>query len=223
MRAGGAFLGSRTDIVVYVWYIEGANSRIIVDAGYDETAGIGGWRVSSLDDGLVKVGLRPEDVDIVIFTHLHPDHMYLANRFTNAKLIVQSAELEDALKEHPMLNLVKALNFDAIAGDQQIDDNVSVLLTPGHSSGGQSVMVETAVGKVVITAFCCTMDHFDPAITPPPLFTDRDQLIDSMRRVAEIADVLVPIHDHSFVDIKAIDVDLGGSDAMLWGRLKRGL
>ena len=77
MGFAGALLGSSTDLVVYVWYIEGANSRILVDAGMDEAAGIamGGWVVSSLDDGLTRVGLTPEDVDIVIFTHLHPDHV----------------------------------------------------------------------------------------------------------------------------------------------------
>jgi steroid delta-isomerase-like uncharacterized protein len=79
-----------------------------------------------------------------------------------------------------------------------------VLLTPGHTPGGQSVLVETAAGKVVITGFCTTMEHFEPTITPPPLFTDRDQLIESMQRVAERADILIPLHDHSFADIDAI-------------------
>jgi glyoxylase-like metal-dependent hydrolase (beta-lactamase superfamily II) len=76
----------------------------------DEAAGIamGGWVVSSLDDGLARVGLSPEDVDIVIFTHLHPDHVGYAKRFTNARLIVQSAELEATLNEgNPSFDLVK--------------------------------------------------------------------------------------------------------------------
>jgi len=207
MAAGGAFLGSSTDLVVYAWYIEGANSRIIVDAGWDETAGIemGGWKIASLDDGLARVGLRPEDVDIVIFTHLHPDHVAYAKRFTNARLIVQSAELEAALTEgHPSFDLVKDLDFETISGDQQIDDNVHVLLTPGHTPGGQSVLVETAAGKVVITGFCVTMEHFEPTFTPPLRTKDPDGLIKSMQRVVEIADILVPIHDHSFADIDAI-------------------
>ena len=51
MRFGGSSLGSSTDLAVYVWYIEGANNRIIVDAGMDETAGWGGSKLSSLDDG----------------------------------------------------------------------------------------------------------------------------------------------------------------------------
>jgi len=214
---GGAFLGSSTDLVAYIWYIEGANSRIIVDAGFDETAGIemGGWKISSLDDGLARVGLRPEDVDIVIFTHLHPDHVGYAKRFTNASLIVQSAELEGALKEgHPSFDLVKALDFDTISGDQQIDDNVRVLLTPGHTPGGQSVLVETAAGKVVITGFCTTMEHFEPTITPPPRTQDPDGLIESMQRVAEIADILVPLHDHSFADIDAIPTELEANKAI---------
>jgi steroid delta-isomerase-like uncharacterized protein len=220
MRFPGAFLESNTDLVAYVWYIEGANSRILVDAGCEETAAIwvemGGWVVSSLDDGLARVGLTPEDVDIVIFTHLHPDHVGHANRFTNARLIVQSAELESALnEEHLSFNLVKDLDFETISGDQQIDDNVQVLLTPGHTPGGQSVLVETAAGKAVITGFCCSMEHLEPTITPPPLFTDRDQLIESMQRVAEIADILIPLHDYSFADIDAIPTEQEANKAIV--------
>ena len=209
MRFGGAFLGSSTDLVAYVWYIEGANSRIIVDAGMVETAGIqmGGWVLSSLDDGLARVGLRPEDVDTVIFTHLHPDHVGYANRFTNARLIVQNTELEAYTEGHPYFDLIKDLDFETISGDQQIDDNVQVLLTPGHTPGGQSVLVETAAGKAVITGYCCTMEHFEPTFTPPPRTEDPDGLIESMQRVAEIADILVPLHDHRFADIDAIPTE----------------
>jgi N-acyl homoserine lactone hydrolase len=220
MRFGGSSLGSSTDLAVYVWYIEGTNNRIIVDAGMDETAGWGGSKLSSLDDGLAKVGLKPEDVDMVIFTHLHTDHTHLVKRYTNAKLIVQSTELDHA---------PQALDFETVSGDQQIDDNVRVLLTPGHTPGGQSVLVETAAGKAIITGFCCTMEHFGPVITPPPILTNRDQLMDSMRRVKETADILVPIHDYSFADVEAIPaesataLDYRGASATLWGRLKGGL
>ena len=217
MRFGGAFLGSSTDLVAYVWYIEGANSRIIVDAGMVETAGIqmGGWVLSSLDDGLARVGLRPEDVDTVIFTHLHPDHVGYANRFTNARLIVQNTELEAYTEGHPYFDLIKDLDFETISGDQQIDDNVQVLLTPGHTPGGQSVLVETAAGKAVITGFCTTMEHFEPTFTPPPRTADPDGLIKSMQRVTEIADILVPLHDHSFVDIDVIPTELEANKALV--------
>jgi steroid delta-isomerase-like uncharacterized protein len=218
IRVGGAFLGSSTDLVVYVWYIEGANSRIIVDAGMDEAAGIamGGWVVSSLDDGLARVGLSPEDVDIVIFTHLHPDHVGYAKRFTNARLIVQSAELEATLNEgNPSFDLVKELDFETISGDQQIDDNVQVMLTPGHSPGGQSVLFETTAGTVVITGFCTTMEHFEPTITAPPRTADPDGLIKSMQRVAEIADIIVPLHDYSFADIDAIPTEQEANKALV--------
>jgi steroid delta-isomerase-like uncharacterized protein len=50
------------------------------------------------------------------------------------------------------------------------------------------------------------MEHFEPTFTPPPRTADPDQLLESMQRVAEIADILIPLHDYSFADIDVIPV-----------------
>jgi len=201
----------------YVWYIEGAKPNILVDAG--ETAEMFRKRgrveehIQSLDEGLGKVGLKPEDINIVILTHLHSDHVALASRYTKARFIVQKAEIDFALNPHPLaagsyhVEQFNDLNFDVISGDKEITDGVSVLLTPGHTPGGQSVAVSTPAGTAIITGFCCLQDNFDPPkggrdtsyeVVPPGYSLNALDAYDSLVKVKRCADIVVAIHDIMF-------------------------
>ena len=95
----------------YIWYIEGPREKIIVDAGSLPTAmnpqplrfppsDKPSETIQSLEEGLSKVGLKPEDIDTVIVTHLHGDHIHLARKYKKAKFIIQKAELEFARNPH---------------------------------------------------------------------------------------------------------------------------
>ena len=88
----------RKDMVV--WYIEGAEPKTIVDTAARASSfvklGIEETDIISLEDGLFKLGFRPEDIDIVTLTHLHWDHIELGSLFRNGKFIVQKKELEYA-------------------------------------------------------------------------------------------------------------------------------
>jgi len=81
---------------------------------------------------------------------------------------VQKAEIEFARNPHVTQaryydkELIEGLNFEIIDGDRQIIDGIRVLLTPGHTPGGQSVAIETPKGTAIITGFCCTRENFEP-------------------------------------------------------------
>ena len=59
-----------------------------------------------------------------------------------------------------LLDEVEVVQVD---GDAQIVDGIRVLLTPGHTVGGQSVVVNTRAGQAVITGFCCN-EHELPGL-----------------------------------------------------------
>ena len=207
----------------YVWYIDGAKPNILVDAG--ETAEMYRKRghvedhIQSLDEGLNKWGLKPEDIDIVIVTHLHSDHIALAPRYTRARFIVQKAELDFGLHPHPLgapsyhVEQFRDLNLDIISGDKEITEGVSVLLTPGHSPGGQSVAVSTPAGTAIITGFCCLQDNFNPPktgryrsyeVVPPGYSLNALEAYDSLLRVKRSADIPIAIHDIKFEHVDRI-------------------
>ncbi len=211
---------------VNVWYIEGSEPKILVDAGGTaEMAAVYSLQgqtypmkdVQSLESGLATIGLKPEDIEIVILTHLHWDHVGLAYKFTNAEFIVQKAELDFGRNPHPAsamtgdydTRIFNDLKFRVIEGDMEVIDGVRVLFTPGHSPGGQSVAVDTPQGVAIITGFCSIPANFDPPprlrdkgfpVITPGLHIDIRQAYDSILRVKQAADIILPLHKCAFID-----------------------
>jgi len=125
------------------------------------------------------------------------------------KFIVQKHELDYARNPHPLLqyfylpiqDLLDEVNFDIVEGDKEIGKGVKVLLTPGHSPGSQSVAIETEKGTAVITGFCCINENFTEGVwlvTPPGIHANATQAYDSMLKVKEIADIIIPLHESTF-------------------------
>ncbi|UCG11324.1 MAG: N-acyl homoserine lactonase family protein [Deltaproteobacteria bacterium] len=200
--------GKRILLPIYVFYLEGGDERILVDTGMEEfmvppaAEEQTGLKIMEFEDALATVDLEAEDVDVVIQTHLHNDHCENTYKCTNAKVYVQQAELEFFHDPHPLdhryySDLLDESEVVVLEGDAEIVPGVRVILTPGHTPGGQSVAVETEAGTAVITGFCCNGDNF-PSVGPavaPGVHVSAIEAYDSVQHVKELADILIPIHD----------------------------
>jgi len=104
---------------------------------------------------LMKHGLKPDDVDIVINTHLHFDHCGNNRLFKKARFLVQKDELQYAFEPERFQQAayvreffdVEGLNYETVRGNSRVCEGVTVMRTPGHSIGHQSVVVEGDDGK----------------------------------------------------------------------------
>jgi len=207
----------------YAWYIKGSNSKILVDTGARGSTfrkrGSSVTDLISMENGLARLGLTPEDIDIVIITHLHGDHIELGSLYKNAKFIVQKKELEYARNPHPIdadlyvKSYFESLNFDMIDGEARIDSGISVFLSPGHTPGGQSVEINTIPGKVIIPGFCCSMDTFKQTeemkswgweVSAPLLHHDVREAYDSVLKIKRRADIILALHDPEFIARESI-------------------
>jgi len=218
-------LGPISVIGVFVWYIEGPKEKIIVDSGmtseaYQKAGRTGHTHVQTLQEGLAKYGLKPSDIDIVLQTHLHIDHITLAAEFTKAKFVVQQAELDYQRNPPPPpvdpgpfnKELLNTLNWEVVRGDTTIVNGIKLLFTPGHTPGGQSVAVETAKGLAIIDSLCTTDSNWDvPAalkqkfeIFCPGIHNDPVQAYESLIRIKRMADIKVPIHEIRFAFVDKI-------------------
>jgi len=97
---------------------------------------------------LKEHGLAPEDIDLVVNTHLHVDHAGNDKLFKNARFIAQKKEIEYAknprkwMRGGYLADSFSGIEFEGIEGDQNIMEGLSVILTGGHTPGHQAVVVE---------------------------------------------------------------------------------
>ena len=216
-------IGQKVLSACYIWYLEGSDPVTIVDAGaqgeHFTNPEFPMSTCRSLEEGLHKYGLKPEDVKQIVVTHLHFDHIALAQRYTNATFIVQQKELAFARNPHVFLAVdyrseyFEGLNYHLLDGDQEVMPGVKVLLPPGHSPGGQSIVVSVRGGKAIITGFCAQMSTFiqTPAmkargveVAAAGLHTDCREVYDSALKIKHTADIIVPLHDPMFMEMERI-------------------
>lgn len=206
------------------WYIKAGDKHILVDTGISQPAiqrylfGRSYEETASFEEALDSIGLVPEDIDIVIHTHLHYDHCGNTAKCTRAKVIVQEKELKFAYSPHALfvgsynLEFLRNVNFRVVSGDQEILDGIKVLYLPGHSPGTQAVTVETKNGLVAISGFCAINENFFPPevmrtkwpVIAPGVSVNSLQAFDSALKLKSSVDIIVPIHEMEYAELKEI-------------------
>ena len=156
---------------------------------------------------LRELGLTTSDIRMVLLTHLHWDHTGGLRFFTHCPIMVQKAEYRFAF--HPdgfvsgqyMRNHFDyPLDFDLLEGDQIILPGVSVIKTPGHTPGHQSILVKLVSGKAYIFPgdAICLKDNLTLKI-PPSNTWSSEQAADSIYRLEHLSKLLkaeiIPSHD----------------------------
>lgn len=105
---------------------------------------------------LAKLGLKPEDIDILVATHFHFDHAGNMRDFVNSEIVVQRDCYEDIMREnaaYPKSTFdIPNLKWHIIDGDIEIAPGVTLLKTPGHVPGHMSILLDLPrTGKMVIS------------------------------------------------------------------------
>jgi len=137
---------------------------------------------AALLENLKAAGVKPEEIDVVINTHLHFDHCgwntvkqghEVVPTFPNARYYVQAGEVEHG---HLQLErdrvsyisdnydpLVRSGQMQLLRGDAEIAPGISVRVYPGHTRNMQAVMVESG-GQTAcyISDLIPTMKHLEP-------------------------------------------------------------
>ncbi len=99
---------------------------------------------------LAKNGLRPEQITAVVNTHLHAAHSGNNNLFKDAKFYISGEEfkfIERMVSEDPNQTSYiqekydKVRDVERVRGEYKLTDEVTILPTPGHTLGHQSVRI----------------------------------------------------------------------------------
>jgi glyoxylase-like metal-dependent hydrolase (beta-lactamase superfamily II) len=158
---------------VHAYVIRSPAMTVLVDAGVGPP-----WTVAAqwigtagrLPEELAETGLSPADVDVVVITHLHLDHIGWAIGdgaggpeavFLNARYLIHRTDWEgfrelgdedDREAFDRQVTPLEALGvLDLVEGERQLAPGLTVVPTPGHTPGHQSVLVQAEGGSALIS------------------------------------------------------------------------
>jgi glyoxylase-like metal-dependent hydrolase (beta-lactamase superfamily II) len=164
------------------------SKNIVVDSGGFANDG------KQIIEALKKEGLKPEQIDVIIATHYHWDHVSNLNLFKNARLykcytFSSYVDLKDNTSE--LVDLKDGF---------KIIDGVEIILTPGHVEHHMSVIVKTNKGNVVIAGDAIGDKKWtDLTRFPEKRFVwDEKKYTESRKKIISIADFIIPGHGDIF-------------------------
>jgi glyoxylase-like metal-dependent hydrolase (beta-lactamase superfamily II) len=149
--------------------------NILIDAGMGDVLSekqkkiYGIEKPSDLERRLSELNLTPEDIDLVILTHLHADHAggvvkmdqsgRKVPRFPNARHIVQIREWNDAMSPDERtsatyftenLKLLEESNLlELIEGEDEVAKGIKITPTGGHTPGHQAILIKDKEIKIL--------------------------------------------------------------------------
>ncbi len=164
--------------------VKSAGKLVLIDPGCGP---------DNLKSALLKEGLRPEDIDIVVVTHSHYDHSRNGRLFDRDK-VYSVSRLFPLRGTQPGTVLVP-------------DTGIRVLHTPGHADKHISFLINTESGKYAVagdvfwwedgqeqkTDTQSLIDHRDP------IAQNEDILKNSRKHLLDAADFIIPGHGKEFM------------------------
>lgn len=177
----------------------------------------------SIEKALASVGVTPGDVKRIILTHLHIEDCWNIDLFPDAQVVVQRTEIEAAFVPPSWQRLLypKRIALDIqgrrkpsqclfLWGDTELEEGITILHTPGFTHGTQTPVINTAKGRVAITAAGGTYANWWPndgrfgfplkpmqgTVNIPGTFVAHPWLVTrEMERIRANSDIVVPIHE----------------------------
>ncbi len=200
----------------FVWVVAGGGRVWIVDTGFEkaDAEARGRTLLRTAAQGLDALGIGAGEVEDVIVTHLHYDHIGGFDQFPNARFHLQDTEMAFATGRHMTAPvLAHGFTVDHIAamvhrvfegrvvfhdGDEELAPGLSLHRVGGHTDGLQVVRVRTRIGWVVLASDASHFYENMEAGRPFPIVYnvgDMARAWGTMRRLASAPEYVVPGHD----------------------------
>ena len=147
------------------------------------------WRRSrTLVAALDQLWVKPADVHYVAISHIHPDHVGNLDLFVDATVIMQKAEWDYAMAQ-PQKPFGADHKTQLIEGDKDLfgDGSLTILSTPGHTPGHESLLVHLPkTGDVVLSGDAVHFQSNWDNRRVPGFNFNKEETTASMEKIARI-------------------------------------
>jgi N-acyl homoserine lactone hydrolase len=206
----GENVGQSIEFSSTCWLIRRGSEWLLWDTGVPQSAlnDPKGWSTlpklivyhldKTLTDQLAAIGLKTIDVTYVALSHTHGDHIGNVRLFPNSTVLMQRAEhawIGSPDGPNDNVNQLKALarkllgtpkHLKLLEGDTDVfgDGSVTLVSTPGHTPGSQSLLVHLKnSGFIILSGDVVHLEENFEKNTVPSLNTDKAASIASMDKV----------------------------------------
>ena len=234
IEVDGVAFGPGTMIPIPAWLVQTPTSTILVDTGSPPLSDVNAMHqryvrqpiaatvstVGSISEQLAALGIEPEDIDIVVNTHLHYDHSGANSLFNKAVFLIHEREVAWALCPPPWASyyyremrdqlLAVIDQVQLVSSDHVVTSEVRIVPTGGHSPGHVVVEVETDDGSAVIAGDAIYAYRSLEYGWPPGAFFDLggiQQLVQTLKH----SDLILLCHDPAFSTLFPTDL-IGDGD-----------
>jgi N-acyl homoserine lactone hydrolase len=209
----GENVGRNIEFSSTCWVIKHGREWLLWDTGVPEATlnDPRGWSTlpklivyhldKSVTSQLAQIGLRPDDIGRVAISHTHGDHIGNVGLFPNSIIVMQRAEyswIHSPNGSNENVNQLMALartllgtpkKLQLVDGDTNVfgDGSVTLVSTPGHTPGHQSLLVHLRnSGFILLSGDVAHLEeNFEKNIVPS-LNTSKAESIASMARVRQL-------------------------------------
>ncbi len=148
--------------------IKHGNQWLLWDTGYPDAVAdkpidspVGhATRAKKLATQLAELGVKPADITFVAVSHTHGDHVGNVDMFPTSTLLIQKAEVDWAFAAGKQPPFKRDRPMKLLNGDLDVfgDGSITLLSTPGHTPGHQSLLVH--LGKAGWIVLAGDLAHF---------------------------------------------------------------
>ncbi len=193
----GVNVGKPIELSDNCYLIRHGSDWLLWDTGYpDAVAGkpvttpVGtATRAKTLAAQLSEVGVKPSDIRFVAVSHTHGDHVGNVAMFPDSTLLIQKAEFDWAFAPDKKPPFRGDRPVRELEGDLDVfgDGSVTIISTPGHTPGHQSLLVHLPkTGWVVLSGDAAHFkDNWDNRRVAS-MNTSAEQTLASYKRIAEL-------------------------------------